>query len=145
MLCTVTALGGCSSAADEEQPPAGPVSAATTVPVQSTCGAVAAEARAFAAELGQMVTDDASVDQLRTTAADLAGAVGDAKATVGPAARASLDEAGHALDRMQDALATDPIDWVLARGAADDLVTALRGLVDLCAADSSTPPSAPTS
>lgn len=139
-LCAVTAIGGCSSSAKVEPTtqPATPVSPATTVPVQPACAAVTAQALAFAGEVGQLVTAEATVDELRAAAADLSGAVDDAKAVVGPDAHASLDEAGQALDRAQDALATEPLDWVVLRGAATDLVTALGEVVDLCAAASST-------
>jgi hypothetical protein len=143
VLCTLAVLGGCSSSAGEE--PSTPTAPATTVPVRPACDAIAVAARAFSVEVGRLVTEGGTIEQVRAAAADLSDVLADARAASAPPARESLDEAGEALDLLQDRLAAEPLDWPAVRAAASALVTAFDGVVDLCAAGSSTTSPAPKS
>jgi hypothetical protein len=125
----VLVLAGCSSEAGDQS---APVTTTTIVSVRPDCAAIADNARGLATELGQLATGDTTVDDVRAAADELAHAVDDAKATVGPDARTQFEEAGQALRQVQDSLAAQPVDWAGVHAGADALVTALRDVADVC-------------
>jgi hypothetical protein len=148
MLCAL-ALAGCSSttnggSSQETASTTGPETS-TTTSIRSECADLADEARGLATEVGRLVSGEAGVDDVRAAANELSGALEDAKATVGPDARAHLDEAGVALQQAQDALNAQPIDGAALRAAANDLVTSLGDAVAICSPESATDSTVPTS
>ncbi|MFL6118085.1 hypothetical protein [Actinophytocola sp.] len=129
VLLGALVIAGCSSGTGEQSAPA---TTTTIVSVRPDCAAIADNARGLAAELEQLAIGDTTVDDVRAAADGLARAVDDAKATVGPDARAQFEEAGQALRQVQDSLAAQPVDWSGVHAGADALVTALRGVADVC-------------
>lgn len=128
LVCALV-VAGCSPAADGQHETA---AATTTTSIRPGCAAVADNARGLATEVRQLVAGDSTVDQVRAAVDELARAVDDAKAAVGPDARAHFDEAGHALDEVRATLNAQPVDWAGVRAAADDLVVALRDVATIC-------------
>jgi PBP1b-binding outer membrane lipoprotein LpoB len=146
LLCAALTLAGCSSATDSAtSTPTTSAEPATSMSVGPVCADVADKARGLATEVGRLTTGQATVDQVRASANELSTAFADARDMVGSETRAHLDEAGQALQRMQDALNAQPIDRAGLRAAADDLVTALGDAATVCASESSTDSAAPTS
>jgi hypothetical protein len=127
-LCAL-AVAGCSAAGDGQNEPAAPT---TIMSVRPDCAAIADNARGLATELRQLTTGESTIDEVRATTDELARAVDDAKATVGPDARAQFDEAGQALRQVRDSLNVQPVDWAGVHAGADDLVTALRDVATVC-------------
>jgi hypothetical protein len=113
--------------------------------VRAACVDVADKTGVLFAVVGRFATGDATVEQVRSAAADLSGSFDDAMASVGPDVRGRLDEAGQALTRVQDALSTDPIDSAALRTAANDLFSALGNAADVCTPGSSSTGSSSTS
>jgi hypothetical protein len=139
---------GCAST---DNPPAQqPAGTATTTGTPTTvstldpeCRQVADDAQALVAEVGRLATRDATVDDVRAAASTLATSFDEARAAVSPAAQANLDQAGQALQRLQDALSAQPVNTAELRQAANDLVTALGDAATVCSGSSPTGP--PTS
>jgi osmoprotectant transport system substrate-binding protein len=135
-LCAVLALAGCSSSTNDEpgqEPSPTTTSAPTTsVAIREECSDVADKAQALVTEAGRLTTGDATIDQVRAAAQELSDAFDTAREAVEPDARAQLDEAGQALQRVQDAVAAQPVDTAGLRAAGRDLVTALGDAASIC-------------
>jgi hypothetical protein len=128
LFCALV-VAGCSATGDGQTEPA---ATTTIMSVRPDCAAIADSARGLANELRQLVAGGSTVDEVRTATDELARAIDDAKATVGPDARAQFDEAGHALRQIQDSLDAQPADWVGVHAGADNLVVALRDVATVC-------------
>jgi outer membrane protein OmpA-like peptidoglycan-associated protein len=139
VLCAVLVVAGCTSA-DSDQPgqQTTTTSASPSASLRSECRDVADDARALLTEVGRLATRDATVDDVRTAASALATSFDDAKSALGPGARAQLDQAGQALQRVQDALSTQPVNTAELRRAARDVVAALGDAAAVCSGSSST-------
>jgi hypothetical protein len=145
LLCAVLVVAGCTSATNDQS---GGVNTTTTTTARSEpattgslraeCVDVADKATDLLAVVGRLATGEATVEQVRAATADLAESFDEAATAAGPEARAHLDEAGKALNRVEDALLAQPIDTAALRAAAGDLVTALGNAAGLCTPDSTT-------
>ena len=138
-------VAACTPAGDPPAEPAGTTTTATatTATARPECRQVADDLRALATAVRGLATGETTVDDVRSAANSLAASFDEARSAVGPDARASLDQAGQALEQLQAALGTRPLDTGALRQAADDLTTALGGAVAVCAGSSAT--GAPTS
>lgn len=147
VLGVTLVLAGCTSGTDDQAAQLTTTTTAapttTSEPVRAECADVADAARGLATEVGRLTTGGATVDAVRTSASELADALAAARATLAADAQADLDRAGQALERIQDALAAQPVDTAALRTATAELVAALGDAADVCAAGSATP--APTS
>jgi hypothetical protein len=115
-----------------------PVTSEGTGAARAACTDVVGAAGTLATELGRFVAGDASADQVRASAEDLAAAVDAAQESVGPDVQTLLDDAGLALQRVWTALEADPVDVAEMRGAAGDLATALGDVVTICGSSPTT-------
>jgi hypothetical protein len=144
LLCAALALAGCTSATnDQPSRPTTSTTTATTEPptsasVRPECVAVADQAQALLTAVARLATGQSTVDQVRAAAGELSDAFDDAKAALGPDARAQLDEAGQALRQVQDALAAQPVDTTALRTAAARLFAALGDAATVCSTGSPT-------
>jgi hypothetical protein len=143
LLCAALALAGCTSATNDQ--PSRPTTTTTTTTETSTsasvrpeCVAVADQAQALLTAVARLATGQSTVDQVRAAAGELSDAFDDAKAALGPDARAQLDEAGQALRQVQDALAAQPVDTTALRTAAARLFAALGDAATVCSTGSPT-------
>lgn len=126
ILCALM-VSACASADGGQSTP-------TTTTVESAlldCTDIADNARALATELRDLVTGASTMKQLQA-ADEPAGAVDEAKTSVGQNARAHFDDAGLALQQVQSSLSTEPVDWDGVRAGTDALVTALRDVASVC-------------
>jgi hypothetical protein len=136
LLCAGLVVAGCSPATTTQS--TGQTTTTTSSEsVRAACADVADKTGVLFAVVGRFATGDATVEQVRSAAADLSGSFDDAMASAGPDVRGRLDEAGQALTRVQDALSTDPIDSAALRTAANDLFSALGNAADVCTPGSS--------
>jgi PBP1b-binding outer membrane lipoprotein LpoB len=129
VLLSALVVAGCSTAGDGQHEPA---ATTTIMSVQPDCAAIADNARRLATELRQLAAGDSTVDEVRAATDELARTVDDAKATVGADARARFGAAEDALRQVRDSLDAQPVDWAGVHAGADDLVTALRDVADVC-------------
>jgi len=136
-LGAVFVLAGCTS------DPADPVapSATTAAPPATTtapgttgtaCQTVAGDAQELLAQLTGLATRESTVADVQAAAATLRQDLDSAKATLGPEARADLDRASAALQRVQTALTASPIDTAGLRAGAQDLASALGDAARVC-------------
>lgn len=151
VLCVVLALAGCTSGSNDQ---AGqPTTTTTTTTTETTtspslrpeCADLAEKGQALVTEVGRLATRDATVADVKAAADALAISFDEARASLGPDAQADLDQAGQALQRVQDALAAQPVDTAGLRRAAADLFTSLGDVATVCAAGSATPTTDTTS
>jgi hypothetical protein len=145
VLCAALALAGCTSATNDQPSQQTTTTTTTTEPstsasVRPECLAVAGKAQALLTAVGRLATGNATVDQVRAAAGELSDAFDDAKAAVGPDTQTQLDEAGKALQDVQDALAAQPVDTAGLRTAAARLVATLGDAATICSPSSSTSP-----
>ncbi len=148
-LCSLLALAGCTSGAND-QPSTEPTATTTTETTTSTslvpaCQDLVDKSQELVTEVGRFVTRDATAGDVQVVAAALAASFEDAKATLGPDAQADLDQAGRALQKVQDALAAQPVDTAGLRTAAGELFAALTDAAAICAGTSSSDASEPAS
>jgi hypothetical protein len=138
VLCAVLVVAGCTSA-DGDQPGQQTTTTSTTSTTspRSECRDVADDAHALVTEVGRLATRDATVDDVRTAASALAASFDDAKTALGAGAQEHLDQAGQALQRVQDALSTQPVNPAELRRAASDVVAALGDAATVCSGSSS--------
>ncbi|WP_291410325.1 hypothetical protein [Actinophytocola sp.] len=148
MLCVTLLLHvGCSPTNGEpaQEPPATtPTTTAPSDGIRPECTGVADRARTLVTEVGRLATGDATADQVSAAAGELSDAFDAARDAVEPDARAGLDEAGQALDRVQTALTAQPIDTTGLRAAARDLATALGDAASICSPTTGSPSDPPT-
>ncbi|HEY7592227.1 MAG TPA: hypothetical protein VH969_03670 [Actinophytocola sp.] len=143
LCCAALALAGCTSAANDQ---AGQETTTTTTPtttetspsLRPECADVADAAQALVTEVGKLATQDATVGDVKAAADDLSQSFADARGSLGPEAQAHLDEAGQALQRVQDALGAQPVNKAGLRQAATDLLASLGDAATVCAAGSAT-------
>jgi outer membrane protein OmpA-like peptidoglycan-associated protein len=138
MLCVVLVVAGCSSAdndqAGQQTAPATTTQAPeTTTSLSAECEGVVDDAQALLTEVGRFTTREATIDDVRTAASQLAASFDAAKTAIGPEAQADLDQAGQALQRIEDALNANPVDAAALRQAAGDFVAELGDAAAVCA------------
>lgn len=145
LLCAALVVAGCTSATNDQSSGVGTTTTttarsdpATTGSLRAECVDVADKAADLLAVVGRLATGEATVEQVRAATAALSESFDEAATAAGPEARAHLDEAGKALNRVEDALLAQPIDTAALRAAAGDLVTALGDAAGLCTPDSAT-------
>ena len=134
VLCAVLVVAGCTSA-DSDQ---AAQQTTTTTSLRSECRDVADDAQALLTEVRKLATRDATVDDVRTAANTLAASFEDARTALGSGAQAKLDQAGEAVQRVQDALNAQPVDAAGLRRAASDVATALGDGAAVCSGSPST-------
>jgi hypothetical protein len=143
-LCAASVLAGCTTSDQPGQETSTRrTTTTTTVSVQDVCLDVADKARVLIEEVGGLATGGATIEQVRAAVGELSGAFDDAVATLGPDARADLDQAGQALERVRDAVTAQPVDTAGLRAATTDLVAALGDVAAVCAPGSSKPTEPP--
>jgi ABC-type sugar transport system substrate-binding protein len=137
VLAAAFVLAGCTSGTNDQ--PSQETTTTTTETETETgpspnpaCEDVADKGRALLTEVGRFATRDATVGDVQAAAGELSDAFDEAKATLGPDTRAQLDQVGQALQRVQDALATQPVDTAALRRATSDLVAAASDAATLC-------------
>jgi hypothetical protein len=128
----VLLTAACTSAGGDQPASRNP----TTAPPRTECRAVADDARALLTEARELATRDATVDDVRTAASELATSFDDARTALGADAQADLDQASQALQRIQDALSTQPVDTAELRRAASDVAAALGDAAAVCSGTS---------
>lgn len=147
LCCAALALAGCTSATNDQASPETTTTTTTTEASPTTslrpeCADVADAVQALVTEVGRFATGGATAADVKAAADALSTAFGDARDTLGPEAQANLDQAGQSLQRIQDALAAQPVDRAELRQAASELFASLGDAAAVCAAGSAT--SSPT-
>jgi hypothetical protein len=145
-LGAVLVLAACNSGTNDESGPQATTTTTTpptaTESIRQECVDVADKSRALLTEVGRLTTGDTTIAQVNAAAGELSDAFDAARESVAPDARADLDQAGQALQQVQDALAAQPVDTAALRVAAAELVTTLGDAASVCTPGS---PTAPTS
>jgi hypothetical protein len=142
-LCAAFALAGCTSATNDQPSTQTATTTTTTEPTTSAslvpaCQDLVDKAQTLVTEIGRLTTRSATVADVQAAADALGASFDDAKATLGAEAKADLDAAGQALQQVQDALKTQPIDTAALRTGAAALVTSLGDAAKVCSASAST-------
>ncbi|MEU0466850.1 MULTISPECIES: hypothetical protein [unclassified Amycolatopsis] len=137
VLCAVACGGEGGSATSTTTATTGgsPATSATSRP---ECAALVSTGQALVETVTQFVNGQATGEQVRVAAEQLAASVEIVRAVVGADTAARLDEAKAALERLRSALTAQPPDLPQVRAAANDALAALREAVTLCQAS---PPS----
>lgn len=140
VLCAVLVVAGCSSGtndqADQQTTTTTTTTTESSASLQPECRDMVDDAQALLTEVGKLATREATVEDVRTAADTLATSFDNAKTALGPEAQAQLDQAGQALQRIQDALGAQPVDAGELRGGASDLVAALGDAATVCSGNS---------
>jgi hypothetical protein len=123
VLCA--ALASCAPAGNDQR---SKDIAPTNEPVPTECTAVTTRADTLATITGRLTAGDATVNQVRSAAADLVTAFDNATAATGP----GLHHASQAVQRVEEAATTHPVDTQALHDATGDLLTALDKTPNAC-------------
>jgi hypothetical protein len=110
-LCVT--LAGCAQAGTDNRTR----ETTPSEPIRAECAGLVRHVGALAVVTGHLATGEATVNQVRSAAADLV----DALEETGP----DLPAAGRALRRVEQSLSARPVDTRTLRDATDDLLTEL--------------------
>ncbi|MFF5986890.1 hypothetical protein [Prauserella flavalba] len=144
LLAAVLVLGACGGdGGSDTGPPATTQTPATTQPTRpaDACEGVVSAGQDVVSTAGRFLSGSATANDVRASVSALSGEIDSVRNTVGPEARAHLDEAKSALDRLGTALTAQPPDVSGVRSAANDALTALKQAATVCRSGSATPSS----